>query len=580
MKLKTLQTLYRFTDILILFFLIFDFGFSIREDYKPFRMPVYTVITGLLIFFNVVKHSQYSQTKALKKTIKFNIAILITTIIAALTVYYLNQDLPAVERPLRPKVIYEIGLFFYLLIRLTFFIKYLYKIYFNPAILFVGSFGILSLIGSLFLMLPNITVNGISFIDALFTSTSAICVTGLAVLDTGKDFTQLGQTVILILIQIGGLGILTFTSFFAYFFKESSSFREGMYLKDYTSTENLQDVFKIGAQIVAFTLSIECLGAIFIYFSIDDLSVVENKVFFSIFHSISAFCNAGFSTSSSSFYEPSLRVDYSLQWVLMALIVIGGIGYNFIFNSSAYIRRSFLNMFRKKDKIKTTVRVITLNSKITLITTSILLLAGFVFFYFAEAQHTLKEHTSTFGKITAAMFSSVTPRTAGFNTVDYTQVATPSLLFVILLMWIGASPGSTGGGIKTSTFAIATLNIFATAKGRKRIELNTREISSSTVNRAFAIICISLITIGISILLLLFFEPKKDLLAIAFECFSAYSTVGLSLNLTPTLSDPSKYVLIAVMFVGRIGLLNLLFGMLGQVEQKFYQYPQENILIN
>ncbi|WP_066223172.1 TrkH family potassium uptake protein [Formosa haliotis] len=581
MKLKTLQKLYRFTDILILFFLIFDFGFTINEDYKPFRILIYSSITLLLITFNLIKYFQYAKSiPAGKKTIEFNIGILVTTLVSAFTIYYLNQHLPPVEQLMRPKVVFELGLFFYLLIRLTFFIKYIYKIYFNPAILFVGSFFILILIGALLLMLPRVTVNGISFIDALFTATSAICVTGLAVLDTGKDFTELGQTLIIILIQIGGLGILTFTSFFAYFFKENSSYRESMYMKDYTSTENLQDVFKITAQIVGFTLALELVGAILIYLSIDTISTIDNKIFFSIFHSISAFCNAGFSTSSSSFYEPTLRYDYSLQWVLMLLIVIGGIGYSFIFNSFSYLKRSFLNLFRKKNKLKTTVRVFTLNSKITIVTTSILLVVGFIFFYFSEANFSLQDHDSAYGKITTAMFSSVTPRTAGFNTVDYTQVATPSLLFVILLMWIGASPGSTGGGIKTSTFAIATLNILATARGKKRIELNTREISSSTVNRAFSIICISLITIGTAILLLLFFEPDKDLLAIAFECFSAYSTVGLSLNLTPTLSDPSKYVIIAVMFVGRIGLLNLLFGMLGQVEQKFYQYPQENILIN
>ncbi|CDF81137.1 potassium uptake protein, integral membrane comp onent, KtrB [Formosa agariphila KMM 3901] len=580
MKLKTLQNLYRFTDILILFFLIFDFGFTLEDEYKPLRVPVYTSILLLLITFNTFKFFQYSKSDPIRKTVKFNIGILVTTLVAASTAYYLNQHLPPIEQLMRPKVIFELGLFFYLLMRLTFLIKYIYKIYFNPAILFAGSFFLLILMGALLLMLPKVTVNGISFLDALFTATSAICVTGLAVLDTGKDFTQLGQTLIVILIQIGGLGILTFTSFFAYFFKENSSFRESMYLKDYTSTENLQDVFKIGAQIVGITLGIELIGAILIYTSIDSITTIENKVFFSIFHSISAFCNAGFSTSSSSFYEPSLRYDYSLQWVLMLLIIIGGIGYSFIFNSYSYLKRSFLNLFRTKNKVSRTVRVFTLNSKITIVTTSVLLIFGFIFFYFAETNFSLQDHDSVFGKITTAMFSSVTPRTAGFNTVDYGQIATPSLLIVIFLMWIGASPGSTGGGIKTSTFAIASLNIFATARGKKRIEINTREISSSTVNRAFSIIFISLMTIGTAILLLLFFEPEKDLLAIAFECFSAYSTSGLSMNLTPTLSDPSKYVIIAVMFVGRIGLLNLLFGMLGQVEQKFYQYPQENILIN
>jgi len=263
----------------------------------------------------------------------------------------------------------------------------------------------------------------------------------------------------------------------------------------------------------------------------------------------------------------------------MLLIVFGGLGYNIVFNTVTYFKNFFVNLFNKKKKLQS-VRVITLNSKLILVTTSVLLVAGFIFFYFSEANLTLKEHTTVFGKITTAMFSSVTPRTAGFNTIDYTQVATPSLLFAIFLMWIGASPASTGGGIKTSTFAIATLNIFATAKGRKRIEINTREISSNTVNRAFAIICISLIVIGAAITSLLFFEPNKNLMEIAFECFSAYSTVGLSLNVTPSLCYASKVVIIIVMFLGRIGMLNLLFGMLGEVEQKFYQYPQENILIN
>ncbi|WP_111308815.1 TrkH family potassium uptake protein [Confluentibacter sediminis] len=575
---KTFINLYRFIDVFILFFLIFDFGFTINDDYKPYKLVGFFAIVIILIAFNVMKSYQFKD-KSSKKSVRLNITILLITLIAATSFIFYNNDYSIVQHTLKTKVVFEIGLFFYLLIRLSFLIKYIYKIYFNPAILFIGSFGIFSLIGAFFLMLPRVTTNGISFIDALFTSTSAICVTGLAVLDTANDFTQLGQTVIMVLIQIGGLGILTFTSFFAYFFKESSSFREGMYVKDFTASENLQDVFKMAVKIVLFTFGLEIIGAILIYTSIDEVTSVENKLFFSIFHSISAFCNAGFSTSSTSFYDPGLRFDYSLQWVIMVLIIFGGLGYNIVFNIVAYFKNFFVNLFHKKKKLQS-VRVITLNSKLILVTTSILLVIGFVFFYFAESNYSLKEHTSTFGRITAAMFSSVTPRTAGFNTIDYTQVATPSLLFVILLMWIGASPASTGGGIKTSTFAIAILNIFATARGRKRIEINTREISSSTVNRAFAIICISLIVIGIAITLLLFFEPEKNLLEIAFECFSAYSTVGLSLNVTPTLCYSSKIVIIIVMFLGRIGMLNLLFGMLGEVEQKFYQYPQENILIN
>lgn len=577
-NIKSLKTAYRFIDILILFFLIFDFGFNVNDDYKPYKLAIFFILTGLLVAFNLIKIYQFSDNN-IRKTLKFNLVLLIAIITSSGIYLILNQDQELISLMKETKVIFEVGLFIYLLLRLSIFIKHVYRIYFNPAILFVGSFFIFSFVGAFLLMLPKVTINGISFIDALFTSTSAICVTGLAVLDTANDFTQLGQTVILVLIQIGGLGILTFTSFFAYFFKENSSFREGLYVKDFTASENLQDVLTIAMRIVLFTVTLELLGAVLIYYSIDNIDSVKDRIFFSIFHSISAFCNAGFSTSSASFYDSSFRFDYSLQWVIMMLIIFGGLGYNIVYNSYVYFKTAFINIFVKGIKTLP-VRVFKLNSKIIFVTTFILLLFGFVFFFFAEAGHSLKEHTTLYGKITSAMFSSVTPRTAGFNTIDYTQVATPSILVVIFLMWIGASPASTGGGIKTSTFAIAILNVFATARGNKRIEINTREISSSTVNRAFAIICISLIVIGTGILLLLFFEPDKKLLPIAFECFSAYSTVGLSLNLTPTLSDPSKYVIIAVMFLGRIGTLNLLFGMLGQIEQKFYKYPQENILIN
>lgn len=577
MNKKQLQNIYRFIDVFILFFLIFDFGFNIHDGYKPYKLLGFFILTSLLLAFNVLKLFQFRDSY--KGSIKLNILLLAITFILGSGYVLMHQNLPIVALTLKTKIVFEVGLFFYLLVRLSFLIKYIYKIYFNPAILFVGSFGIFSLIGAFFLMLPKVTTNGISFTDALFTSTSAICVTGLAVLDTAKDFTQLGQIVILTLIQIGGLGILTFTSFFAFFFKENSTFREGMYVKDFTASENLQDVFRVAVNIVAFTLSLELLGAIFIFYAIEDTTAISDKLFFSIFHSISAFCNAGFSTSPNSLAGPGIQFNYFLQWVVMFLIVFGGLGYNIEFNTFAYLKAIFVNFFVKRKK-HFPVRVFTLNSQIIFVTTTILIVSGFVFFFIAEGNVSLKEHTTVFGKMTAAMFSSITPRTAGFNTIDYTQVATPSLLFVILLMWIGASPASTGGGIKTSTFAIATLNIIATAKGKKRIEINTREISSSTVNKAFAIICISLIVIGVSILLLLFFEPEKDLLAIAFECFSAYSTVGLSLNVTPTLSEPSKYVIIAVMFIGRIGMLNLLIGMLKQVKQKFYKYPQENILIN
>jgi trk system potassium uptake protein TrkH len=223
----------------------------------------------------------------------------------------------------------------------------------------------------------------------------------------------------------------------------------------------------------------------------------------------------------------------------------------------------------------------TLNTKIVLYTTLALVVGGVFFLYLSEMHNTLLEHTTVFGKITTTFFNAIMPRSGGFTTMDLSTFTIPSLLFIIFLMWIGASPASTGGGIKTSTFALATLNIITVARGKSRIQLMGRRISSESTARAFAILCISLIIIGFSIIALLIFEPPgTDLLSIVFESFTAYSTCGLSIANTAAWSEPSKYVLICTMFIGRIGMLNLMVGMLRKLNHQFYEYPKENILIN
>jgi potassium uptake TrkH family protein len=537
------------------------------------------VIAIALFAFNIFKYFYY-KTSGRKKVAFVNSLIIGVLLLISLVLAILNidQHYLYVLRKIRP--ILEAGLIFYFIIRLMILVRYVYEVYYNPAIVFVGSFFAIILIGSFLLMLPNATTNGISFTDALFTSTSAVCVTGLIVVDTAKDFTTIGQTIIITLIQIGGLGILTFTSFFAFFFRGSSSFKEGLNVRDFIAQDTLKDVLKTALNIVVFTISVELIGALFIYSSILDNPEIKDKFFFSIFHSISAFCNAGFSTLTAGLSESYIQFNYFMQWIVMSLIVFGGLGYNIIFNFYQYIKTYVLEFFDRK-RIHKQISIMTLNSKIVLYTTGILLVGGFVFLWISEYNNTMNLHSSWFGKITSTAFNSVTPRTAGFNTIDFTQLSVPTLLFIIFLMWIGASPASTGGGIKTSTFALATLNIFSIARGKSRIQILGRRISSESTSRAFAILCISLIVIGFAILALLIFEPKgTDLLSVVFECFSAYSTVGLSLNFTPTLTEPSKYVLIFTMFIGRIGMLNLMIGMLRQINHQFYEYPKENILIN
>ncbi|WP_373708104.1 potassium transporter TrkG [Kaistella sp.] len=220
-----------------------------------------------------------------------------------------------------------------------------------------------------------------------------------------------------------------------------------------------------------------------------------------------------------------------------------------------------------------------LNSRIILATTFILLFFGTAIIYFFEYDGALKQH-STFGAIVEAFFISANNRTAGFNTIDVATISAPTIMICMFLMWIGASPASTGGGIKTSTFAIAALNILSLAKGKKRTEIFRREIGEHSIRRAFSIIALSLIVVGFGIFLLVIVEPKKDLMSLAFEAFSAYSTVGLSLNITPTLSPAGKAIIIAIMFVGRVSMFSILIAVMKREKYYNYRYPKEEILIN
>lgn len=578
-KESLLNYLYRFFDIIVLLFIVFDFGYDFEENYNsPHVIGLFFLCIGLLVF-NAFKFFTF-KFKSNKKIALANLVLLSAMLLMAGIIFIINIDFSFDYILQKIKPVFELGLIFYFLLRLLVLVRMIYDIYFNPAIVFVGSFIILALMGGFLLMLPSATTNGISFTNALFTSTSAVCVTGLTVVDTSNAFTIVGQSIILVLIQLGGIGILTFTSFFAFFFRGSSSFKEGLNTKDFIAQDSLKDVFRAALNVVIFTLGVELLGAIFVYSSILENNGIPNKFYFSIFHSISAFCNAGFSILSAGINDEGLRFNYYLQWVIMILVILGGLGHNIVFNFFQYIKNFFLELFDKKI-IRKKIRIITLNTRIVIYTTIILLIGGLIFLFISEYNNTLLEHKSLFGKITAASFNSVIPRTAGFNAVDFTQMSMPSLLFIIFLMWIGGSPASTAGGIKTSTFALATLNIFSVASGKSRIQLFGRRVSSESTSRAFAILCISLITIGASIILLLIFEPKDTpLITVAFECFSAYSTVGLTLNFTPTISEPSKYVLIACMFIGRIGMLNLMVGLLRRLNHQFYEYPKENILIN
>ncbi|WP_185869670.1 TrkH family potassium uptake protein [Blattabacterium cuenoti] len=486
------------------------------------------------------------------------------------------------------KIFLYINLTLYILIRFTYFMRVVYIKIHNPAYIFITSFVFLSFIGSFLLMLPSSTVKKISFIDALFTSTSAVCVTGLIVLDTAKDFTYFGKIIILILIELGGLGILTITSFFSYFFRDGFSFKEAIFISNFLNTKTTNNVLSLAVKVVLFTITIEFIGALLIYLSIDKNRIESDSIlFFSIFHSISAFCNSGFSTLSQGLYSEPVRFNYLLQLIIAFLLILGGIGFNILFNFFTYIwfiiKKYFYKIF-KDEYFICPIQIVTLNTQIVVLTTSFLLFFGTIFYYISEYHYSLLEHTSFLGKCIVSFFSSATSRTAGFHVLKMSSLAPPTILFTIFLMWIGASPASTGGGIKTSTFALALMNIISLSKGKNRLEIQRKEISSNLIRLSFSIIMLSLIVIYISILIILFLDPKKDILSISFEVFSAFSTSGLSLGITSNLSNGSKLILIFLMLLGRIGVFNVMIGLLRKknkiISSYYYRYSKANILIN
>ena len=453
----------------------------------------------------------------------------------------------------------------------------------NPGQIFILSFLSVILIGSLLLMMPNATNQSISFIDALFTATSAVCVTGLIVVDTATHFTTFGQVIIIGLIQIGGLGILTFVTYFSYFFKGGVSYETQLSISEMTYSSRMGDMVTTLKSILYVTFGIEALAAILIYISIYDLSgmSVLERVFFSVFHAISAFCNAGFSTFSAGLYDESLRFNYPLQLIISITFLFGGMGFLIVVNLLRYLRYSMQRaMCRNGQRYAYQPWLLSINSRITLITSGALLLVGLIGVMMFEYHGVLAEHSSWYGKLIAGFFTAATPRTAGFNNIDLTDLAFPTIMLTIFLMWIGASPNSTGGGIKTSTFAIALLNTFSLARGQTRIEVFKREIADNSIRRAFSIMWLSLLVIGFGVTLISYDQPELDLIKVIFECFSAYSTVGLSLNLTTELSTFSKIVVSVIMFVGRVSMLTIFIALLKNKDERNYRYPTEEITIN
>jgi len=443
----------------------------------------------------------------------------------------------------------------------------------GPSGLLALSFIFIILSGAGLLLLPEMTVSGISPIDALFTSTSACCVTGLVVVDTSLCFTLKGKTIIMLLIQVGGLNIISFATLFATFYRNSAGVKMQSLIKDLVSTDKLSNTRELLRKIFLYSIFIELSGAVLLFITWPNELIfkgIGEKLYFSIFHSVSAFNNAGFGLFTDNLYDITVRHAYNLQLVIAALIFLGGIG--FIVLEDVFGIRNI----RERRKVKW--KRLQAHSRIALYTSVILVVAGAVVFYLVEYDNTIKGY-GVYGSIVSSIFQSVTCRTAGYNTVDFTRLGQPILIFMMFLMFVGASPGSTGGGIKTTTFSVILRSAISTIKGRKNVEIVKHTISNDTISRAYSIALFSISLIFISTFVLSITEPDKSFLSLLFEEISAFGTVGLSTGITSSLSFAGKSIIILTMYIGRIGTLTLALAITKRVVFTKYRYSEINVLV-
>ena len=549
----------------------------------------------------------------------------------------------------------------------------------NPATTFIASFILLILIGTGLLMMPAMSTapGGVNFLDALFTSTSASCVTGLSVISAASDFSVKGQIVILFLIQLGGIGIVSFATFFATFLSQGVGIKQQAIIQNVLSSENLSSARDLLKQVIVLTFIIEFLGSIAVFMTwnkdvqfytpqyieakpkiltiadstkttsdttstkIDssntgdtnpmigegglptagvedstqlgegglptaggdpqtkdttqsDVVVASNnapppssdlppnlrvnnslgnKIYYSVFHSISAFCNAGFSLFPDGLYQKGVRSSYILHLVFVLIITFGSLGFSAI--------QDIFSPKKMRERLAMPWKQWSLSTRIAVNMTLFLTILGMVGFYLLERNKPALQDKNLIEALITSLFQSATTRTAGFNTVEL-GLSTPSLpsyIMIIFLMFIGAAPGSTGGGIKTSTFLLLIMSALANIQGKKTVDLGKRQIASDVISRAFSIVAFAIMYNFVCMFILAITQPNAPLMQLFFEQISAFATVGLSTGITSNLTEASKVVIITSMYIGRVGTLTLALALSKKVISTSYKYPTSHVMV-
>ena len=563
--------------------LLFDHGF---ENTERNSAAIHLMFRSVIVFHYVKFFLGYLYSFSPKKYFReYRVNGILLGIILCVLIYdatspvFVNDLLKTVLDVDNPRmfsvVVEQVSFVILLIIEIGRASSFLPSMQMSAQKLFVLSFVVLILSGTGLLMLPKMTVEGVNlhFVDALFTATSASCVTGLSTVDIATYFTLRGQIIIMFLAQLGGLNIITFATFFLILSKKSIGIKNQALIKDSLDERNFSDSMRLLKEIFYSTFIIEGIGAVLIFFNWSNNTPFLDfyqKAYYSVFHSIMAFNNAGFSLFEGNLFNFYCRNAYVLQFVITALIFLGGIGFPVIKD----VLGDFF--FKKKGRIN---RKWALNTRIVVFTSLALIVIGTTFFMIFEWNSSLRDHPWG-GKIIVSLFQAVTARTAGFQSVDFSILMNPTLILLMMLMFIGASPVSTGGGIKTTTFAVLVLSAINTIKGRERINVEHSQISNSAVLRAMTILLFSACFVILGTIVLSFTDPDKEMIGLVFEQVSAFTTTGLSTGITPDLSTGSKVTLIVSMFMGRIGLLTFGFALINKIKaEPDYKYPKARIIV-
>ena len=481
-----------------------------------------------LFCFNIIYNLAFNFRRTVRTTRSFKWVvdgIMLLTLLPWIYPHPVNPWLPWLERILYSNIFLFTAMGAYSVLSISLALTRIIGKRTNPSLLLSSSFLVVIAIGTFLLMLPNCTYTGIDFMDALFVSTSAVCITGLTPVDVSLVFTPFGTVILCILIQIGALGVMTFTSFFALFFSGTSSIYSQLMLKDIIYSRSMNALIPTLLYILSFTLVVELMGAFAIFLSIHGTMsmTLPQEIGCAVFHSVSAFSNAGFSTIPDGLSNPAL-----------------------------------------------------LHGNITF---GLLFLAGAVAFFVLESSNTMR-HMTLLERITQSVFNSATPRSAGFSSVNPARFLNVTLVIVMFLMWVGGSSQSTGGGVKVNTLAAIWLNLRAIVTGRSQVTAFHRSISFDSIRRANAVVAISIFSYFIFSVAIFLMEPDLSARDILFEVNSAVFTVGSSLGITPQLCAGSKAVLCVAMFLGRVGIISLLTGIASRRDSAGCSYPSDNIIIS